>query len=127
MPLIVKPGREYILGGKVHQPGETVSGVPQKFVAVLTSPKGPLMHGEQRGQDNPTDLPPRAKAMTPAPQSARPTRTGRYNRADMRATPVGEYQTTAMHAVGTDGQTGAAPSLPSSPPDLPPDEPDSAS
>lgn len=54
MALIVKQGREYVLGGKVYKSGQAVEGVSPKFIKYLTSHKGPL----QEGPDvNKTDLP----------------------------------------------------------------------
>ena len=42
MALRVKDGREYVLGGRVYGSGETVEGVPMKYIAILTGAKGPL-------------------------------------------------------------------------------------
>lgn len=42
MAVRVKPGRKYYIGGKEYYGGETVPGVPEKYLRVLTGPKGPL-------------------------------------------------------------------------------------
>lgn len=38
----VKPGRKYYVHGRDHVGGETVTGVPEKYLRVLTAAKGPL-------------------------------------------------------------------------------------
>jgi hypothetical protein len=56
MALSVKPGREYVLGGKVYKGRDEVpeDQVPAKFKALLTSARGPLSAGPA---SSPTDLP----------------------------------------------------------------------
>ena len=65
MLLRVKPGREYVLGGKVYKSGAEVD-VPEKFARVLVGPKGPLEPGAP--SRNPTDLP--SPAAAPANDTA---------------------------------------------------------
>jgi hypothetical protein len=56
MALTVKPGREYVLGGKVYKDGADVpeDQIPAKYKSLLTSAKGPLSAGPVK---SPTDLP----------------------------------------------------------------------
>lgn len=42
----VKEGREYVFGGILYKSGETVPNVNEKFLNILTGPKGPLELGE---------------------------------------------------------------------------------
>lgn len=89
MTLQVKAGCEYVLGGKVYRGGDTVEGVPDKFIKILAGPKGPL---ELAGHARPVaaELPPAAyqtRAVEPEPdplaEAPRPKR--QYRRRDMRA------------------------------------------
>lgn len=126
MSLTVKEGREYVLGGKVYKPGETVEGVQEKFIPILTGHKGPLTRGPA---SNRTDLPKAKAKVTPVvaqPEPEAPDETGllreeyekllgkrafngwdaselrrrmaEYQRSDMEAAPAGEYLTTHMVA-----------------------------
>lgn len=102
MQLVVRPGREYLLGGRMYKGGETVDA-PDKFVKILTAPKGPLEHPTQRRPAT-TDLPPEVmnraavQSEPPAPAEARPPypepetqapssarRRDRYSRRDLTA------------------------------------------
>lgn len=103
MALTVKPGREYVLGGKVYKGGEPVpeGQIQTKYLALLTSAKGPLSEGPATSR---TDLP--AKAMVarepepapepaaePEPEEAAPEAVATpqtYERRDMVAKPVGQ-------------------------------------
>jgi hypothetical protein len=107
--LRVKQGREYVLGGKVYRGGDIVD-VPEKNARVLTLPKMPLEACDAPG---PTDLP---KAVIATPAAERPSQGAsrrRYQRRDMQA------------QANPDGQTGAPPLSPSSPPAPQPGEPTS--
>lgn len=95
MQLVVKPGREYVLGGKVYKAGETVDA-PDKFAPILTAPRGPLEHPTVRRQA--TDLPPAVMAQAapvpePSPETPAasdetetesPTGRRRYRRRDLQ-------------------------------------------
>lgn len=120
MALTVKQGREYVLGGKVYHAGETVEGVPEKFIRILTGPKGPLQEGVAV---NKTDLPKKTKpepaqdidVVTPALRAEYEVLVGKrpfmgwdadelrqkmqeYRTEALRADAPGEYQTRVMRA-----------------------------
>lgn len=68
MAITVKPGKSYVLGGKTYGPGDEVPLAPgSKFLAYLTSSKGPLQSDAAPSKPNNTDLP---KAAMPAPEPA---------------------------------------------------------
>lgn len=82
MKLYVKAGKEYVLGGKVYRSGQQVE-VPDKFLHVLTSAKGPLQ-SVRPTRGNRTDLPatPKVQEVSSAPLEQR---AGRYNTRVMKA------------------------------------------
>lgn len=117
MALSVKPGREYVLGGKVYKGGDEVPAdqVPAKYTALLTSAKGPL---SSEAVTRSVDLPKAAPRAEPVVEAAAveepmaepieeaapeaPARPSTYSRRDLVAEPA--------------GRTGAAAPSPSSRP-----------